>query len=222
MPRTLLKEPDVIMIIIVSFTLFGGLLLAWLIYALSEKYGWTKRYYTDVDYHKKNLDMSLSDFHSRSADITLETKTHLQGKRIKFEDLSDNEDIAADDLLDYKDQLKVESFNSESLYQILEDELGSTKTLIQDQDVNSTQAGLTERSKVASNNERLENPDKVYYQTQVETESLKMIWKSKMNNLSNQSELTPELIQEYNHEKAKASFQINSTEHSHWLSGQEQ
>ena len=86
--------------------------------------------------------MSLSDFHSRSADITLETKTHLQGKRIKFEDLSDDEDVAADDLLDYKDQLKVESFNSESLYQILEDELGSTKTLIQDQDVNSTQAGL--------------------------------------------------------------------------------
>ena len=143
MPRTLLKEPDVIMIIIVSFTLFGGLLLAWIIYALSEKYGWTKRYCTDVDYHKKNLDMSLSDFHSRSADITLETKTHLQGKRIKFEDLSDDEDIAADDLLDYKDQLKVESFNSESLYQILEDELGSTKTLIQDQDVNSTQAGFT-------------------------------------------------------------------------------
>ena len=57
--------------------------------------------------------------------------------------LSDDEDIAADDLLDYKDQLKVESFNSESLYQILEDELGSTKTLIQDQDVNSTQAGFT-------------------------------------------------------------------------------
>ena len=54
-----------------------------------------------------------------------------------------DEDIAADDLLDYKDQLKVESFNSESLYQILEDELGSTKTLIQDQDVNSTQAGFT-------------------------------------------------------------------------------
>ena len=54
------------------------------------------------------------------------------------------------------------------------------------------------------------NSDKVYYQTQAETESLKMIWKSKMNNLSNQNELTPELIQEYNEEKAKASFQIDT------------
>ena len=31
-----------------------------------------------------------------------------------------------------------------------------------------------------------------------------------MNNLSNQNDLTPELIREYNEEKAKASFQIGA------------
>ena len=31
-----------------------------------------------------------------------------------------------------------------------------------------------------------------------------------MNNLSNQNELTPELIREYNEEKSKASFQIDT------------
>ena len=54
------------------------------------------------------------------------------------------------------------------------------------------------------------NWDKVYYQTQAETESLKMIWKSKMNNLSNQNELTPELIREYNEEKSKDRLQIDT------------
>ena len=56
----------------------------------------------------------------------------------------------------------------------------------------------------------LMNSDKVYYQTQAETESLKMIWKSKMNNLSNQNELTPELIREYNEEKSKDRLQIDT------------
>ena len=62
----------------------------------------------------------------------------------------------------------------------------------------------------------------MYYQTQAETESLKMIWKSKMHNLSNQNELTPELIREYNEEKSKASFQIDTfSAFSDWLLDQE-
>ena len=39
-----------------------------------------------------------------------------------------------------------------------------------------------------------------------------------MNNLSNQNDLTPELIREYNEEKAKASFQIDAfSSLYHWL-----
>ena len=39
-----------------------------------------------------------------------------------------------------------------------------------------------------------------------------------MNNLSNQNDLTPELIREYNEEKAKASFQIDAFNLIyHWL-----
>ena len=148
------------MIITVAATLLIGLLLAILIYACSEWFGWKKRLYTDVPARATNKLVKLGDFHSRNADIDMEVKTHLHGKRIVFEDLSDDEEIE-DDLLDYKDQLKVEAFNTETLYDMLTEEVVKTADAVGDHEKRSNQ---------------------VYYQTQADTDALKMIWKAKMNN----------------------------------------
>ena len=159
MPRTLLLAPDWAMIITVAVTLLFGLLLALLIYGCSEWFGWSKRIYTEVPARQSNKLMKLGDFHSRNADIDMEVKTHLHAKRIVFEDLSDEE--IEDDLLDYKDQLKVEAFDTETLYEMLGEEVNHTAEAISEHEKRSNQ---------------------VYYQTQADTDALKMIWKAKMNN----------------------------------------
>ncbi|CBY39199.1 unnamed protein product, partial [Oikopleura dioica] len=157
--QQLLLEPDWIFIFSFIGLLLFIILLCLFIYWLTDKYGWYQTVYTDTWYHRFNLGMNLFGYHSRQTETKMEQKVHPLSK-------TDNKDdeLPEDDLFDYKEQKKVEDFRADNVFSLIDTEVNRAKLELDDQAANA---------------------DLAYAQTEAETESLKRIWKNRLNKMKN-------------------------------------